>query len=138
LPNHRNGSQFVSTFDDNLTERGCNASDKVAIVVHGWTESIQTYWVGELIENLRTYRGGCIIFMDYSKHSMVNDYFQLVRKFNPISLVLLKKFHQLEKQGFDDDKMFVYGFSFGAQLAIHTGMKFGKQRIAEMDGKICD
>jgi dienelactone hydrolase len=106
----------------------------VALVVHGWLESIETPWVPDLLANLREYRGGCIIFMDYSNHSIVNDYFVLVRKFNPISSVLLRKLAQLDEQGFDPDKMFLYGFSFGAQLVIHAGMLFGSNRIAEIDG----
>lgn len=113
----------------------CDSNDKIAIVVHGWLESIRADWVDELIENLREYRGGCIIFMDYSNHSVVNDYFNLVRKFNPITNVLLKKLHQLDAQGFDNDKIFLYGFSFGAQLVIHAGILFGPQRIAEIDGE---
>lgn len=104
--------------------------------MHGWLESIETEWVSKLIRNLQQYRGGCIIFMDYSNHSVVNDYFNLVRKFNPITNVLLKKLHQLDGQGFSADKMFLYGFSFGAQLVIHSGILFGENRIAEIDGKM--
>lgn len=129
----RSGDEFVTTFDDNLTERGCNSSEKVAVIVHGWGESIETNWVNDLIKNLREYRGGCIIFMDYSNHSIDRDYFNLVRKFGPISSVLIKKLVQLNNQGFDDENMFMYGFSFGAQLSIYAGMSFGKNRIAEMD-----
>lgn len=128
------GDSFVSTFRDNLTELGCNSSEKVAIVVHGWLESIETEWVPDLINNLLQYRGGCIIFMDYSNHSIVNDYFLLVRKFSMISSVLLKKLKQLEAEGFDENQMFVYGFSFGAQLVINAGILFGENRIAEIDG----
>lgn len=104
--------------------------------MHGWLESIETEWVSELIKNLQYYRGGCIIFMDYSNHSIVSDYFTLVRKFNPITNVLLKKLHQLDGQGFSEDKMFLYGFSFGAQLVIHSGILFGENRIAEIDGEM--
>lgn len=132
----KNGDQFVTTFDDNLTELGCDASEKVALIVHGWSESIETNWAPELIKNLRVHRGGCIIFMDYSNHSMDRDYFNLVGKFSPISSVLIRKLRQLEKEGFDDNNMFMYGFSFGAQLAIYTGMSFGSRRIAEID--VCD
>ncbi|CAG9808811.1 unnamed protein product [Chironomus riparius] len=132
----KDGDNFVSTFDDNLTERGCNSSEKVAVVVHGWGESMETNWVNDLIKNLREYRGGCIIFMDYSNHSIDRDYFNLVRKFGPISSVLIRKLDQLNNQGFDDKNMFMYGFSFGAQLSIYAGMSFGKNRIAEMD--LCD
>lgn len=74
--------------------------------------------------------------MDYSNHSIVSDYFNLVRKFIPISNVLLRKLHQLEDQGFNEDKMFLYGFSFGAQLVINSGILFGVNKIAEIDGEM--
>jgi hypothetical protein len=132
---HSDGVQFHSTFNQSLTDLGCNSSEKVAIVVHGWLESIETEWVPDLINNLMQYRGGCIIFMDYSNHSIVNDYFVLVNKFDVISSVLLKKLNQLSEQGFKDEEMFLYGFSFGAQLVINAGILFGENRIAEIDGE---
>lgn len=105
------------------------------IIVHGWLESIETEWVHDLVENLQRYRGGCVIFMDYSNHSIVQDYFVLVRKFDSISQVLIDKLFQLEAQGFNPDNLFMYGFSFGAQLVINAGNLYGDRRIAEIDGK---
>lgn len=100
-------------------------------------ESIETDWVDDLMKNLKQYRGGCIIFMDYSNHSVVQDYFLLVRKFNGLSQVLVDKLRQLEKEGFDPDNLYMYGFSFGAQLVINAGKLYGHQRIAEIDGIQC-
>lgn len=132
----RSGDQFVSTLKNDLKEQGCNSSEKYAIIVHGWLEGIETNWVHDLVGNLKRYRGGCIIFMDYSNHSMVQDYFFLVRKFIPLSEVLLDKLRQLESQGFNPDNLFMYGFSFGAQLAINAGNLYGPSRVAEIDGKL--
>lgn len=131
----RDGNEFMTSFDDNLTDLGCDSNDSIALVVHGWLESIETDWVSELISNLREHRGGCIIFMDYSNHSVDRDYFNLVSKFTEISKVLLSKIEQLDAQGFNENNMFMYGFSFGAQLVIQTGILFGKNRIAEIDGE---
>lgn len=100
-------------------------------------QSISTDWVPELIQNLLQYRGGCILFMDYSNHSLVQEYFVLVRKFDPLSEVLLHKLLQLESQGFNPDNLFMYGFSFGAQLVINAGNLYGEQKIAEIDGNDC-
>lgn len=72
--------------------------------------------------------------MDYSNHSVVQDYFVLVRKFDSLSHVLLEKLHRLDAQGFNPDNLFMYGFSFGAQLVIHAGNLYGAQRVAEIDG----
>lgn len=121
--------------DTKLTQLGCKKSEKYAIVVHGWKESIHTPWVGDLIGNLQRFRGGCTIFMDYSNHSMVQEYFQLVSEFEELSLVLVEKIIQIESQGFDPDNLFMYGFSFGAQLVINAANLYGVQKIAEIDGK---
>ena len=126
----------MSSLDDShITQLGCNSSEKYAIIVHGWLESIATDWVHDLVENLLRFRGGCIIFMDYSNHSIVQDYFVLVRKFNSLSMVLNRKLWQLEEQGFNPDNLFMYGFSFGAQLVINAGNLYGENKIAEIDGK---
>ena len=73
--------------------------------------------------------------MDYSNHSIVSDYFILVGKFDSISSLLVKKLLQLESQGFDENKIFLFGFSFGARLVINAGILFGENRIAGIDGK---
>lgn len=125
----------MSSTEANLTSFGCHTEGKVAIVVHGWKESIETEWVSDLIGNLLEYRGGCILFMDYSNHSMVQEYFDLVGKFYPLSTVLLEKLLELETQGFNPDNLFMYGFSFGGQLVIYTGALYGDQKIAQIDGE---
>ncbi|CRL05724.1 CLUMA_CG018754, isoform A, partial [Clunio marinus] len=126
--------KLPSLLDNELIQSGCNSSEKYAIVVHGWLESIDTDWVHVLIDNLQRFRGGCIIFMDYSNHSIAQDYFDLVRKFNPLTQVLLDKLNHLETQGFNPDNLFMYGFSFGAQLVINAGVQYGFNKIAEIDG----
>lgn len=66
---------------------------------------------------------------------MVQEYFQLVSEFEELSLVLVEKILQFESQGFDPDNLFMYGFSFGAQLVINAANLYGVQKIAEIDGK---
>jgi hypothetical protein len=108
-----NGERVISTFDDNdLTNNGCNASEKWAMVVHGWTESIDIHWLQDTISNLTVYRGGCLMIMDYQNHSK-GDYFILVSKFFKIAEVLVKKLYQFRNEGFDFDLGYMFGFSFG-------------------------
>lgn len=125
----------MSSTDANLTSFGCDTKGKIAIIVHGWKESIETEWATDLVGNLLKHRGGCVIFMDYSNHSMVQEYFDLVGKFYQISHVLLEKLYDLERQGFSPDNLFMYGFSFGGQLVVNTGAVYGDQKIAEIDGE---
>jgi acetyl esterase/lipase len=135
-PTFSDRSPLKSSFDNDSALRGCQPNEKYAVIVHGWLESIKTDWVDDLVENLLRYRGGCIFFMDYSNHSMVQEYFMLVRKFDDISQVLVDKLYHLEGQGFNPDNLFIYGFSFGAQLAINAGNLYGEGKIAEIDGEV--
>lgn len=60
----------------------------------------------------------------------------LVAKFNPIMLVLLRKLHQLEALQFSPDNGFLFGFSFGTVLCYEAGYQFGPQRLYRIDA--CD
>lgn len=118
-----------------MTDLGCNVDEKVSIVVHGWKENRESEWVPVLIKNLQNYRGGCVIFMDYSVHSVVLDYFELLSKFDSIGDILIRKLLSLEKEGFAPDNFYIFGFSFGAHLALYSGITFGDGRIGQIDSK---
>lgn len=129
---HRSKIGQVSTFDENLTSLGCDADENFAVVVHGWKESVKTPWVSDTIENLLKYRGGCVVFIDYSNYSMVVDYFRLTPHFYKIAEVLLRKVKQIGNY----DKLFMYGFSFGSRLCFEVGAQLGHQIIDRIDA--CD
>ena len=79
------------------------------------------------------FRGGCIMCMDYNRYSK-GDYFVLVSKFEKIVAVLTDKLYALEAQGFNPDNGYMFGFSYGAHLALEAGRRFGYQRIGQIDG----
>lgn len=108
-----NGTRVVSSFEKNgITNKGCNSSEKWAIIVHGWTESIDAPWMNDTIGNFTKHRGGCIMVMDYMNHS--SNYILLTLKFYKIGDVLVKKLNQFKSEGFDFDLGYMFGFSFGA------------------------
>lgn len=76
-----------------------------------------------------------MICMDYSKYSAL-EYGRLVRVFDPIAQMLTAKLHQMEYRGFSDDNSYLFGFSFGAQLASEAGRRFGYRRINQIDSKL--
>ena len=41
--------QFNSSFNESLSERGCDPNKPFAIIVHGWLEEFKTEWVQDLI-----------------------------------------------------------------------------------------
>lgn len=127
---------FNSSFNQSLSSRGCDSQGKFFIIIHGWLESWKTEWVQDLVSNLTVYRGGCIIFMDYSNYSVNPNYFLLPPQFQNISDILLKFMLQLERENFDFNNGYMFGFSFGAWLAIKTAKTFGYKRFAQIDGKV--
>ena len=126
---------FNSTFDQSLSGRGCDKNDKIAFVVHGWREDINASWVTDLIRNLTIYRGGCIMFVDYSFYAMIPFYRIFYNHFPYISNVILNKLKQLEEEGFNPNNMYMFGYSFGARLVIDAAAEFGHQRINQIDGE---
>jgi hypothetical protein len=92
--------------------------------------------VQDLVGNLTVYRGGCIIVMDYSNFSTNANYFALVPQFSDISDVLLRFLQKMDEEEFDfEQNGYMFGFSFGAHLAILTATKFGAKRFKEIDGE---
>lgn len=116
----------------------CDIDDNFAIVVHGWRESCSTLWVRELMNNLRKHRGGCLLCFDYSEYqSRLSDrYRPLVNHFGVIASALLDVLIGLEEVGFDTtNNGFIFGFSYGARLAVQAAGAFGYQKIDRIDGK---
>lgn len=105
------------------------------MIIHGWNEGIKTWWVQNLTKQFTNNRGGCVVFMDYSNHSML-AYGTLVSRFEAISAVLIKKLIQIG----NFDRMHCFGFSFGSRLCIDAGATISRinssQQISRMD--LCD
>lgn len=88
-----------------------------------------------LIRNLNEFRGGTIICMDYSYFSVGENYLRLVRHFDPLAEVLKSKLKDLEAVGYTPENMYLFGFSFGGQLVVEAGKRFGTKRIKTIDGE---
>lgn len=122
-----------TTFDEPLSSLDCNIDGKFAIFTHGWMGS-SANWIEPFNGNLSIYRGGCIIFMNYSHYSDDIDYFRLVSRFENISRVMVKKLNQLRDEGVASNNIYMFGFSFGGRLVIESGIQFGKSEISSIDG----
>ncbi|XP_053688338.1 uncharacterized protein LOC128737672 [Sabethes cyaneus] len=119
-----------------LSGTTCSTTQKFSLIVHGWHENCyETFWVKDLRENLNIYRGGCIICMDYSVFAS-NNYPYLFRRFNDISVVLLKFLRTLQYEGMQFDNLYMFGFSFGGQLVLDAGNQIGVNAIEAID--TCD
>ena len=103
-------------------------------MVHGWTEGFyKTKWVPLVVNSTLQYAGGCVIFMDYSSFSIL-AYGDLVLRYYLLRDVLINTMKLFGNY----DKMHVFGFSFGARLAIGAGNNItnlynGVPQIPRMD-----
>lgn len=137
---HRSGNVLNITFGSDLSYEElvheCSPkSTLLSIVIHGWRESYDnTEWVPDLISNITEVRSGCVLFMDYSKYS-VGDYGLLVSYFPSITEVLVNQLNLLEGYGYNGEKMYMFGFSYGAHLALEAGFRYGSRKISRIDSK---
>lgn len=74
--------------------------------------------------------------MDYSRYA-AESYVRLVRVFDPIAQILTLQLYLMDYAGFDMDKAYLFGFSYGGQLATEAGrrLKIGNKKIKEIDSK---
>lgn len=109
---------------------------KFAFVTHGW-EGSKGAWVSKLIEKLLKHRGGCVIFLNWGKYSDDFNYELVVLVYwRRITEVLTGRLKDLEDEGVSADNIYMYGHSLGARMSIEAGLKFGKNKIAQIDGKL--
>jgi hypothetical protein len=111
----------VSDFEHDLSSYGCDTQrGNFSLIVHGWKEDINSEWVLDTISNLTHIRGGCVLFMDYSSLSTVQNYFSLVPHFSSIADTLYRKIIQINS----NERLFMFGFSFGSRLCFEVGSRF--------------
>lgn len=72
--------------------------------------------------------------MDYSRYA-AESYVRLVRVFDPIAQILTMQLHLLDYMGFDMNNGYLFGFSYGGQLATEAGRRIGHRRLKEIDSK---
>lgn len=73
--------------------------------------------------------------MDYSKYAH-ESYVRLVRVFDPIAQILTMQLRLLDYMRFDMNNGYLFGFSYGGQLATEAGRRIGAKRLREIDSKL--
>lgn len=85
--------------------------------------------------------------LDYSHFALDAAYFRLVRHFDPLAAALTALLQQLQQIGFAFERGYVFGFSFGGQLAVEAGRRVAaaaavgaadgqpRQQLAAVDSK---
>ncbi|XP_064544282.1 inactive pancreatic lipase-related protein 1 [Drosophila montana] len=121
---YKNNTKTLETYlpltENKLDKSGCLPSEKFSIVLHGWIQSCSDEWAVALIERLSFYRRGCVICIDYS-YVASSSYVRLYANFEYISEVIVSIVISLFQYGFDPSRGYLFGFSFGGQLASAVG-----------------
>uniref|UniRef100_A0A336MCU2 CSON015091 protein n=1 Tax=Culicoides sonorensis TaxID=179676 RepID=A0A336MCU2_CULSO len=113
-----------------------NNSSQYSIVIPGWREHCSTSYVRKAIKNLHKFRGGCVICMDYTNYSFTQNYKCLYNAFKEIRYSLYLFYLMLEKGGVQFKDLYVFGHSFGSQIALQASTMIGNKRIGAIDA--CD
>lgn len=72
--------------------------------------------------------------MDYGEFARFS-YFHLLTNFDGIANALTVKLRHFRQHLFEPNKMFMFGFSFGGQLVLEAGRRFGERQIQQIDGE---
>lgn len=135
---------FINYSNEETSNKHCSNFKRYAMIVHGYEESCNTFWVKELRKSKKLFnyfllssnvfdldliehRGGCIMCMDYSAYN--DDYRYLILKFKSIAKVLSNKLEELRDKSFSSNQAYLFGFSFGSRLITRAAMSFGPKQI---------
>lgn len=89
----------------------------------------------QFFPDLEYFRGDCVICMNYGIVGSTR-YSGLVRNVDVLAGILAGKLLDLEQLGFSPSNGYMYGFSYGARIAILAGILHGPQKLAEIDGEL--
>lgn len=112
---------------------GCDVKGNFSIIIHGHNDDND--WIEPMIRQLLKHRHGCVIFIQYSSCIDNNNYFNTLKKWKSVSILLTSKLNEMESQGIPAANIFIYGFSLGGRIAIDASISFGKRKIGLIDGE---
>lgn len=70
--------------------------------------------------------------MDYGYYAR-DSYVRLMRVYEPMVQILTLQLYLLDYLGFSMDKGYMFGFSYGGQMATEAGRRIGHRRFKEID-----
>lgn len=128
-------SFIMDNNNNDVLMKNCPPSGNWTFIIHGWGQNRLFFWILRATRNFLRERGGCVFVVDYSYYCD-GVYLNRPELFNGIQGEITKKYELLETLGYSPDNGFIFGFSFGAILALESAYKFGPQKIRRVD--TCD
>lgn len=118
----------------NLSSYGCDIDGNFAILAHGYGDF--ALWVPDMVQKFLQYRGGCVIYLNYSKCIDMSNYIVTLTRWQSVSALVTKKLNDMEDEEIDPNNILLYGFSIGARIVIDGAINFGPQKVGLIDGKV--
>lgn len=112
----------------------CDPNGLYTIIVHDFNEDSSEYWISVIGYDFVTYRGGCVIAIDYSKYAKL-QYLELSDHFYGIRDVLVKMMKSIG----NPSRQLCFGQGVGARLCEKAGTKFAAETGTQIDRmELCD
>lgn len=117
--------------------KNCAPSGNWTFIIHGWGQNRNFFWIQRATRNFLAARGGCVFVVDYCYYCAgATTYLNRPELFKGLQEEITGKYLLLESLGYSPKNGFVFGFSFGAILALESAYKFGPKKIKRVD--TCD
>lgn len=100
-----------------------NPNGKVAVIIHGYTDSSMKTWVLKMVKELLTVVPN-VVTVDWEEGARGN-YFQAAANTRVVGAQLATLINTLGQVGVDNRRVHLIGHSLGAQVAGYAGAKFG-------------
>lgn len=112
----------VWTNGTTLASYGCNNSSNITIILHGWGGV--GAWVPAMEQKFLQFRGGCVIYFNYSACVDMANYGVSLELWPSASAVLTEKLREIENEGFSPANFSLYGFSLGARIVVDGAINY--------------
>ena len=116
-----------------LSSYGCENRDKFTIIAHGWGGVGS--WTSALVKKFLEYRGGCVLYFNFSECVDMSNYFISLARWQSASAVITKKLFDMESEYINPRNIYMYGFSLGGRIIIDGAINYGTQKVGSIDGK---
>lgn len=116
-----------------LSSYGCSNRGKFTFIAHGWGGV--NSWVPAMVRKFLEYRGGCVIYFNFSECVDMSNYLISLQLWPSASAVITKKLHDMENEQIHPENIYMYGFSLGGRIIVDGAINYGTKKVGAIDGE---
>lgn len=108
---------------EDIANLNINNRIDLKVIIHGWTESLSSFWYRPTIEAYFNSKDVTLIALDWNEHALAN-YIRSVRAIQKIGEIIGEFLVRMNRfQNIPYENMHVIGHSLGAHMSGFTGNK---------------